>query len=208
MSRVAFTPITVRQAEEEKDSRLFILNRTRPVANISLNVTSSNGEKIIITMPISPCPVDLTNFCQKEDLLKSPVFRRLVAGAHISIINTEEAATFVANDPRGIRETKRIFQVNTEGDQYVDGVVQKIETTFIGREASTLAEQVGAGSSNMFIENLVLRSKSEDASDLISELDARLDSLVLADIEYLSNHAHSPQIKEWAVEARSIFDEA
>ena len=206
MSRVKFKPITIRDAELEDDSRLFVLNRTNPVANINMNITTETGERTVITIPISPCPVDMSIFCEKGSILRSPVFRRLVAGAHIALINTEQAADFVTNDPRGIRETAKIFKANHEGLEFLG---EEVETTFVQDTGATPAEKVGAGSSNMFIENIVLRSKSgqEDAQDLISELEARIDSLTLADMEYLSNYAASQDIKTWAAEARSLFDE-
>ena len=207
MSKVSFKAITIRAAEEENDSRLFVLNRCNPLGNINMNVTSSNGEKHVITLPISPCPIDMTNWCEKNDILRTPIFRRLVAAGHIAIIETAQAADFVENDPRGQRETRRIFKANTEGDQFLNGNDGTIESTFSTAAPKTLAEEVGAQAPDIFIESIVVRSKSEDADDLISELDSRLNTLTLNDIEYLSNHAHAPAIKAWAVEVLPMFQE-
>lgn len=206
MSRVKFKQITIREAEQEQDSRLFVLNRTNPVANINMNITSENGERTVITIPISPCPVDMSNFIEKKSVLISPTFRKLVAGLHVALINTEQAAEFVENDPRGIRETAKIFKANNDGAEYINQT-EEVETTFIGDNGETLSEKVGAGSSNMFIEGVVLRSKSEEAQDLISELETRIDSLSVADIDYLINHSPAAAIKEWAAEARSLIED-
>lgn len=197
MAKVKFTPITIRQAElATDDSRLYVLNRANPAGNINFNVTDSAGQRIVITVPQSSCPVDLSNFSEKTPVLRNPDFRRLVAKNAIVLINNDEAEAFVTKDPRGIAESKRIYGVIEEGNDLELGIAE----IHAPDNASTLAERMGVEATNPFIQSIVLRSKEEDVADLISEVDSKLHTLNIADVEYLAKHAHNADLKAWASE--------
>lgn len=193
-SKQKFTPITVNQAEKLKDeSRLFVLNRAE--GNINFNVTSSAGERLVLSVPMTFCPVDLSNWAERASILRDPDFRRLVAKKAIVLIDADEGEEFVTKNPRGIAETARIYDVivNDSGAEFLynDGQATDKE----------LAEKLGVEYDNPFIHNMVLRSGSdEDASDLISEIEAKLHLLEIRDIQYLANHAKSSELKAWAAD--------
>lgn len=196
MAKVKFTPITIRQAEQADDSRLFVLNRSNPAGNINFNVTDTSGQRIVITVPQSSCPIDLSNFSEKTPVLRNPDFRRLVAKNAIVLIDNEEAHRFVTTDPRGIAETKRIYDVIEDGNDGELGIAE----IHAPDNATTLAERMGVESSNPFIQSIVLRSAEEDVADLISEVDSKLHTLAKNDIEFLAKHAKHTDLKAWASE--------
>lgn len=196
MSKVKFGVTTIRESEKATDdSRLFVLNRSNPAGNINFNVTDSAGQRQVIAVPLTSCPIDLSNFAEKVSILRNPDFRRLVSKAMLVLVDNDQAEEFVTRDPRGIAETRRIYGVIEGGnDPELSGEVQFAETA-----ARTTAEAVGAGAVNPFIENIVGRSRGEeDAADLISEIDSKLHILEMADIEYVAKFAINAELKAWA----------
>lgn len=193
-AKAKFTPITVNQAEKLKDeSRLYVLNRAE--GNVNFNVTSSAGERQVLAVPMTFCPIDLSNFAERASILRDPDFRRLVAKKAIVIIDADEGEKFTTEDSRGIAETARIYDVITgdSGDHFLynDGKATDKE----------LAERLGVEYENAFINNMVLRSGGdEEAADLISEIEAKQHLLTIRDIEYVANHAKSAELKSWAAD--------
>lgn len=194
MAKKNFTLLTVAQAEKLKDeSRLFCLNRAE--GNLNFNVTDSAGERKVITMPMTFCPIDLSNFAERAMILRNSDFRRLVAKQAIMLIDNDEGEDFITNDPRGKSETAKIYDVLVSGEDpelgYNDGHI----------DAADLAAKMGLEYSNPFISNIVVRSGSdEDGADLISEVDGKSHLLKLEDFEYIANHSKNSDLKAWAAD--------
>ncbi|MNQ44043.1 hypothetical protein D3C85_577860 [compost metagenome] len=194
MAKKNFTLLTVAQAEKLKDeSRLFCLNRAE--GNLNFNVTDSAGERKVITMPMTFCPIDLSNFAERPMILRNSDFRRLVAKQAIMLIDNDEGEDFITNDPRGKSETAKIYEVLVSGEDpelgYNDGHI----------DAADLAAKMGLEYSNPFISNIVLRSGSdEDGADLISEVEGKSHLLKLEDFEYIANHSKNSDLKSWAAD--------
>jgi hypothetical protein len=191
--KVKFDTTTVVNAERNDDSRLFVLNRSNPAGNINFNVTDGSGGRIVITIPLTHCPIDLSNFAEKLLILKNPDFRRLVARGFITLVDNDQAQKFITEDPRGIKETKRIYGSIEEGvDPYIESGINDNEIRVENRN------RVVRESENPFIQNVVLRSSEEDADDLISEVESKLHTLHNEDIQYIADNARSAELKEWA----------
>lgn len=199
-TKVTFKAITVQQAEQEDTSSLYALNRIREQANINLNITLASGEKTLVTIPSSPCPMDLSVYAPKRDLLASPTFRRMIAAGHVTIVDSAEAFKFITEDPRGIRETRRIFKDTTQSD--MDSLTNSVETEFNERasDGESAEGQLMAGAS-IFVEGILARAQdpNEDVEDLISELESRINTLSEKDLSYIADNCVSPPIKEWAI---------
>lgn len=194
MAKVKFSPRTIREAEKDvDDTRLFVLNRSNPAGNINFNVTDSAGERIVVALPLTSAPVDLSNFVEKVSILRNPDFRRMVSKTAIVLVDNDEAEKFITTDPRGIAETKRIYEV-IEGDEDIDAGMERIAQDL------KLKASLGAGSENPFVESIVLRSKKdeEDVADLISEVDSKKHTLSREDFEYLAAHSGHSDLKEYA----------
>lgn len=191
MAKRKFIPITIAAAEKLKDeSRLFVLNRAD--GNINFNITDTAGERKVITLPLTFCPVDLSNFAERPSILRNSDFRRLVAKQAIVLVDNDDAADFITNDPTGRSETNRIYDVIVEGHDPVLGFNENATDT-------ELAERMGLQYHDPFIHNLVLRSSSEeDGADLISEIESRSHMLKPEDLAYVANHSKNPDLKAWA----------
>lgn len=204
MAKKNFSLLTVAQAEKLKDeSRLFCLNRAE--GNLNFNITDSAGERKVITMPMTFCPIDLSNFAERPSILRNSDFRRLVAKQAILLIDNDEGEDFITNDARGRSETAKIYEVLVQGEDpelgYNDGHL----------DPADLAAKMGLEYGNPFINNIVVRSGSdEDGQDLISEVDGKSHMLSTADFEYIANHSKNADLKAWAsaeVEERRLEEE-
>lgn len=195
--KVKFTAMTIIEAEKEDDTRLFVLNRTKEAANINMNIHMVGGETALVTIPFSPCPLDLSNYAPKSDLLRTPMFRRMIASGIVAVIDTAEAYKFITEDPRGQRETRRMLSENEIGNAALQSVV---ESEFREKDDKReLAEQLGVEAPSIFIESMVLRAATETAGDLISELEARINVLTEEELQYLADNCASSELKEWVL---------
>lgn len=223
MATVKLQPITLRQAElAENESRLYVLNRSKeyieiteddpksdkrgeivrkqPVAaNINFTVTENNGTTNTLTIPATSIPIDLSNYAQRSQILPNPYFRRLVQRGYIVLVDNDEADRLFEENPRARAERDRIYGViNTD--------VDLSNVDYGGGADGNVAEKMGVQASNPFIQTLVNRSKTEEAADLISDMDARMHNLTPADVEYVAKYAHNSQLKDFALDALQEMD--
>ena len=82
------TSITLQEAIKSKDDSLYVLNNSDPRSAILLSV--SNKDDTIVTIAPTWIPIDLVNQCPREELLRSPNFRRMVECAEIGRASCRE----------------------------------------------------------------------------------------------------------------------
>lgn len=193
--------LTVPQAEQSKDSRLFVVNRTNnPLGNINITVVGDDGQKTTVVVPATFIPFDMSNYISKQALLRAPEFRKLVANKLIVLADPEESVAFIESSARAQREQKRLLSSNVnsdEGEEFVtiDDNVREVKANVPELEAQP------------FILAIIDRENSEDAGDLITELDARSANLKMADVEYLMANTKQATIKQWAADMIRELDE-
>lgn len=193
--------LTVPQAEQMADSRLYVVNRTNnPLGNINITVVGDDGQKTTVVVPATFIPFDMSNYISKQALLRAPEFRKLVANKLIVLADPEESVQFIESSARAQREQKRLLSSNVnsdEGEEFVtiDDNVREVKANVPELEAQP------------FILAIIDRENSEDAGDLITELDARSANLKLADVEYLMANTKQATIKQWAADMIRELDE-
>lgn len=190
---------TVNQAEKADSSQIFVLNKSNPRGNVNFVVVDNAQQKISVQVPVTFVPVDLSVFSTKEDVLRNPNFRRLIARGFLHIISTESAEEFL-KDERAAKEHNRIFDVLQED---VDLEFQApVEDQINAAPPETKDAQV-----NQFVQNILLRAASENDDDLITELESKLDTLTLTDVNYLMDNTSSATLKAWCAEAVEAITE-
>lgn len=200
--------LTIRQAETNDDSRLFVLNQTRAPSrgNINLTISGHGGEKQTIQAPATFIPVDLSNQLEKELVLRSPNFRRLHAAGHVAIVHPDDAEAFLQR-PEVVREYQKIYGAHAITNVAPTVAIEDAQTFTAGDEATMEERALEAGISP-FIVNMIGRAESgENPNDLIAELDSKLTELDITSVRFLADNTAVPQIKEWATEAQSLIGE-
>ncbi len=196
MSILKLKRLTVSQAEKVESSALHVMNKATPRGNINFTITAANNQRTGMQVPITWIPIDLSNFAQKNDVLRDPNFRRLVAKGFLHIVDNDDAEKALLSD-KAIKETNRIYDISED--------LETLESNIEVPVDDQINAQAPAGVENPFIQNIILRSTSESAEDLISELDGRLDTFTEADVIALMDGVSSQDLKQWATEARAAI---
>lgn len=181
---------------EDADTSLYVLNTSpREIAGrINLTVSSSNGQRMAVTIPRVAGPVNLTTMAMRADIMNCPDFRRIYERGLIKIVDTESAEDFYETDA-GKRLHAQIYDV-VEGDAEINS---EPNADMTGSE-ELAPENVGP-----FVRNIIHRAGRSDvtADELISELESRMDILTKEEYDFLVARLPDAQIKEWAATARS-----
>lgn len=187
----------VAQAEKADSSQIFVLNKSNPRGNVNFVVVDSGQQKISVQVPVTFIPVDLSTFATKQDVLRNPNFRRLVARGFIHIISSDSAEKFL-EDPRAEREYNRIFDVLSEDNDLSFQAPVEESVNAAPPESKTDVSQ--------FVQNILLRASEEAVDDLIVELETKLDTMSTADVQYLMDNTSSADLKTWCVEAMEALE--
>jgi len=196
--RVKLDRQSLPQAEKSDTSHLYVLNKSNPRGNVNFVVTDTGQQKISVQVPVTFIPLDLTTFATKEDVLRSPYFRRLLARGFLHII-TEDSAEEFLQDPRAQKEHNRIFDVLSEDNE--------LEFQAPLSESVQAAPPKSENNVSQFVQNILLRTSEESTDDLINELEAKLDTMSVADVKYIMDNTSSAPLKAWCAEAAEVLQE-
>lgn len=175
---------------------MYVLNKSDPRGNINLVVRDMSGRNVGLQIPITFIPVDLSTFCVKQDVLRTPDFRRLWAKGFIHIVETKSAEEML-KDPKAQEEYRRIYEVlNDDRDLTFQAPVEES----INAEPPKTEKPI-----NTFIQNIVLRAANEPTKMLIAELEGKLDTFSEADIAYLKENTTNAPLRSWCDEALNIM---
>jgi hypothetical protein len=186
---------TVTGAEESSSSSVYVFNHSKPRGNINFVVTDAAGRNIGVQIPVTFIPVDLSMYCVKSDLLRTPNFRRLATMGVFDIIESSSAEAML-KDPKARAEFNRIHDVIARDE----AVFQAPVSDSINAEPPKSENEIST-----FIQNMVLRATSEPLEGLISELEGKLDTFSVKDIEYLQENTANVALKEWCTEAIGVM---
>lgn len=197
MANIAkFKRLTVAQSEKSEDTQLFVINKSNPAGNVNFVVSDSNNNRTAVQVPITFIPMDLTLFAKKNDVLGDPNFRKLVARGFLHIVDTEDAEKFLET-PKAKEELNKVLGViNNEDDAFQPPVDQSVN-----------AEAPEKENVSQFAKNILLRTQEEDVANLISELESKIHTLTINDIQYIMDNTANNQLKTWCSEAIEILSE-
>lgn len=195
--------LTIREAEKADDSQLYLLNRMNPVGNVNITVTTENGERRTVTLPIASVPIDATTQATKGSILSNPDFRRIHARNGVQIVDTESAEQLFKNNQRARDELERIF--TKIGDPSTDLGAPTISNV---AKDSTIIDVGSNQEISPFVMNIVERAENDESiSLLLSELDSRIDTLAIDELQYIVSHSSESKLKEWASEAITLRED-
>lgn len=196
--KVKLDRLTVSQSEKDQGSQLYVLNKSNPRGNVNFVVVDNAQQKISVQVPVTFIPVDLSVFGTKDDILRNPNFRRLIARGFLHIISTESAEEFL-QDERAQKEHNRIFDVlQDDNDLSFNAPVEE--------QVNAAPPESEDKEVSQFVQNILLRAGEENVGDLITELEAKLDTMSMGDVQYLMDNTSSSELKGWCAEAMEALD--
>lgn len=165
---------------------LFVINTTKQEANLMFSVQTANGSTATVSIPYTFAPIDLTTFAAVDVLIKSEELRKLIAGAYVAIVDTEEVYDKALNHPSIVAELNRINNTNNQ----------------VLMEESRAIVPLEEIEKNPLISNIIMLSGEEaDEARLQNLLDANGDNLSRQELEFLRDNSNSRIVTDFVLEA-------
>jgi len=182
---------------KENDSFLFVRNIAKPVGNLNFVVTDSSGMRRTVSIRCDTfIPIDISIQATKESILTNPEFKRYWSIRALEIIDSNSALEAIKSNPRYSKENERITS-----SEAID-ISSEPEVPVINAEVVEGA----IVDADPFVQNLILDEDNSDAESIINNLESRLDSLELKDLEYIESTSKLNEVKEWAKENKNLFE--
>jgi hypothetical protein len=182
--------VTLKAIEADKESSsLWVVNKTNPRGVLNVSMPDGLGGTVVMVIPITWIPIDLTTQATKENLLKSPVFRRLVTNGSIGLID-EEQAEDIMSDSEAQKEAKRVYSAVTAGDELNEGSAKNPDIEKLNEEDS--------GNVSGFAMNIVGMELEEDA--ILTMVRGQDGALNKDDYTYIAANSPMVRVKEYCAQ--------
>lgn len=190
--------ITLLKATEDKSPCLYVLNTSDingqyMKGDVNISVVTSRGQTLNIVVPSTWIPIDMSEYLPKDELLKDPMFLRMIRSKRITLISENDAIE-ILNQPDAVIEKNRITMQtngitrNPEIEDDEDDEKQK---------STNKTEEDGV---QIVTVEVVQRLKEYDIdeSTAYSTLKNSESRLLEKDLEYIINHTESEKLKNFA----------
>ena len=181
-------PLTVADLEASRSSSVWVLNNSNPKGNINMTMSDGQGQQIVVAVPVTWIPIDLTTQATKNAVLTSPVFRRMVATGMLKLV-PDDQAMMTMDGADAQKEAARIYSRAQE--ILVDEVSMPQE--------AKLAVVEGDGSISGFAMNLA-NTRDLEEDQVLTTLRNNESSLSQADLRYIAENSQYPRVKARAAE--------
>jgi hypothetical protein len=182
--------VTLKAIEADKESSsLWVVNKTKPRGVLNVSMPDGLGGTVVMVIPITWIPIDLTTQATKENLLKSPVFRRLVTNGSIGLIDEAQAeGIMVGGDAQ--KEAHRVYSAVSAGEELDTGSNLNPEIEKLNVEDS--------GNVSGFAMNIVGMDLEEDA--ILTMIRGQDGALSKDDYTYIVSNSPMVRVKEYCAE--------
>lgn len=189
--------LTLLEAEQTNDSRLFVLNKLK--GNLNFTILATNGHKHNVRLMQTFIPVDMTQMAQRKDILVDAEFRRACDEGFIELIESKSADDFFAEHESARAERQRLRGNRTavvkNTDKEIDIALPGVQDVNDVAKATTLANGVSAMANGFVGRANNMEAGSENANDIISDLTVRAAEMTTPDLEYILNNVTESTIK-------------
>lgn len=169
-----------------------MVNSSEPKGVVNISVDGANGGKeIVLTIPVTPIPIDVTTVAPKASILSSQNFRRMVTKGIIKLIKEEDALSALDNQEARAEE-RRIYNYQ----QNLDNVVDDLHRNHNGHP--DVGEDLRTRKESLFVLNLVESDLDEGQASTM--LAGNITNLTVDDLEYLVSNSKHAKVKTMAAE--------
>lgn len=182
----AIKGMSIQDLEASRNSQVWVLNNSNPKGIVNMVLPDGMGANMVVSIPVTWIPIDLTTQATKKSITVSPTFRRLVTMGIIKIINETQAQEMLG-DPSARQEAERIFSMVSELTANPDTIPTQVRT--LQSEAS--------GAVSGFAMNLAGNSElDEDAAmNLIRNNESAMS---VEDFKYIAENSAHAKVKAFA----------
>lgn len=180
-------PVTLADLEASKSSSVWVLNNSNPKGNVNMTMSDGMGNNIVVTVPVTWIPLDLTTQASKTGIVSSPTFRRMLSMGLLTLIS-ETSATEIMADPKAQKEAQRVYSHAREAslDAYAP-VEAKVATAESDGSVSGFAMQLSVAS-------------DLDEDQVMTMLRGNESTLTRADFKYIAETSTFGRVKLYCAE--------
>ena len=175
--------ISLSDLEADGKYSVWVLNKTNPRGIVNISMPDNLGGTVVMIIPITWIPIDLTTQTTREGLLKSPVMRRLITSGSLMLISEEDALK-VMESPEAKEEAKRVYSV-----------VQN-EPTLESQEVKKLMDEE-KGKVGPYAMNVISLEGELEEDKIYSMIRGQEGILTEEDYSYISLNSKYAKVKEY-----------
>lgn len=151
-----------------------------------MTMSDGQGNNIVVAVPVTFIPVDLTTQATKQAVTASPTFRRMVAQGLLKLVREEEALRMMETS-EAQKEAERIYNRSQE---------QAADPNYMPQEAQR-AKAEGDGSVSGFAMNIAM-AKDIDEDQVMTTLRNNESALSNDDWNYIAQNSQYARVKSYA----------
>ena len=180
-------PLTLADLEASKSSSVWVKNNSNPKGNINMTMSDGMGNNIVVTVPVTWIPLDLTTQATKTGILSSPTFRRML-NMGLLILVPEAEASELMSDPKAQKEAQRVYSHAKEAglDAYAPAEA-KVATAESDGSVSGFAMQLSVAT-------------DLDEDQVMTMLRGNESTLTKADFKYVTETSTFSRVKLYCAE--------
>lgn len=153
-----------------------------------MTMNDGQGQQIVVKVPVTWIPIDLTTQATKSAIIMSPTFRRMISQGLLSIVREEDAmATMEKSDAQ--KESQRIYNLSQE---------LSVDPSMVPQEAQK-AQAEGDGSVSGFAMNITM-STDLDEEQVMTTLRNNESALTPADLKYIAQNSQYARVKSYCAQ--------
>lgn len=175
-------------AASAKETSLWVFNRSNPKGIINITMSDGMGNNLVIQVPVTFIPVDLTTQATRAAILSSPNFRRMVSIGILQIV-PEILALKHMETPEAQKEAARVYSLTSEN---------MMSDLDIPAEVKTVQAEAGGEVSGFAMQLALAEGIDEDQA--LNTLRGNESVLQKADYEYLAANSEFSRVKAYCSE--------
>jgi hypothetical protein len=188
MSTKPLRAITLAELEASKSSSVWVKNISNPKGKVNMTMSDGMGNNVVVVVPVTWIPLDLTTQAAKNSLIASPVFRRMLSMRMVQLISEADAEAEM-DDPAAQKEASRVYSHAQESS---------LNDPFVPAAAKAAAVE-GSGSISGFAMQLAI-AKDMDEDQVLTTLRGSESSMSVDDFKYIAETSVFPRVKIYCAE--------
>lgn len=179
--------LTIQEAERATTTSVWVLNYSQPKGNLHFGVADGMGGQLIVKIPVTWIPIDLTTQASKSVLLGNPVFRRFAMQGLLRLVD-EESALKLMDSEQAKEEARRIYSVDS---------LPIAQNTLTAPDKVKGVQMEAMGNVSGFAMNLA-NTTDVGEDQIMNSLIGQESALTKADFQYIAQNSQFPKVKEYA----------
>lgn len=183
----------------------YVVNRSTPRSNLLANATNDDNSPVIISIPVTFIPIDLTQYAPLHSLIKSTTIRQALSRGHLRIIRTDEAIAYMQSSERARKAHAELFKsewraplsLEAEEGLDMDGDGEELAANNI----NDMDVATNKYSDNQLVNDIIMSSRGGETSDaIIASILNQIDMLEADDLNCIAQNVTDSEVKDFCIQ--------